>query len=322
MSKACRGLWDGAMIATCARLIAMLGLVAPVARGFAQAGPPEMIYKRDYTFERLEATRVVNDAEDKGIIRLVTQVWRPLKNDRREVVFFSHGSTGALAVSPLEVGGDGTTRAMLQFFISRGYTIVWPYRRGRGMSTGAYIEECGTLVGECTVAQQLALTDRGLASALADNYAVIDQLVLGKIVPMDAKLLLAGQSRGGFLSLIMAGERPAQVQGVINFAGGWHSMQPRLSPEDVRHRLEIQSKPLTRAARKSTAPTIWIYAGGDPNYSERAPRDLHRIWLDAGGKGEYFFIEQHSLPNPHVALGSPALWSAQVDAFLKRLAGR
>jgi hypothetical protein len=44
-----------------------------------------MIYKRDYTFERLEATRVVNDAEDKGIIRLVTQVWRPLKNDRREV---------------------------------------------------------------------------------------------------------------------------------------------------------------------------------------------------------------------------------------------
>jgi len=226
-------------------------VVATWAPAAAQA-QGEFLYKRDYTFERLEASRVVNDADDAGTIRLVTQVWHPVKNDQHKVVFFSHGSTGALALSPLEFGGDGSARQWLQFFIERGYTIVWPFRRGRGLSTGKYIEECATLVGECTPAQQLALTDRGLASALEDNYAVIDQLVIGKMVPKDAKLLLAGQSRGGYLSLIMAGERPGQVQGAVNFAGAWQSMQERLSPADIQHRLDVQGGPLARAARKST----------------------------------------------------------------------
>jgi pimeloyl-ACP methyl ester carboxylesterase len=307
------------LIALRAPLLIIVLALGPATSALAQASGPELLWKRDYAFERLEATRVVKDADDNGTIRLVTQVWRPLKNDRREVVFFSHGSTGALAVSPIEPAGDGPPRGLVGFFLSRGYTIVWPFRRGRGQSTGTYIEECATLIGECTPAQQLALTDRGLASALADNYAVMDQLVLGNMVAKDARVLLVGQSRGGFLSLVMAGERPAQVKGVINFAGGWQSMQPRLSAEDIRQRLEIQAGPLTRAARKSAAPTLWIYAARDPNYVDGAPRDLHRIWLEGGGKGEYFFIEQHTLPNPHLVLQNPALWSTQVETFLKGL---
>ena len=43
------------------------------------------LYDRDYTFERLEATRVVHDADDDGTIHLVANVWRRLKNDRHEV---------------------------------------------------------------------------------------------------------------------------------------------------------------------------------------------------------------------------------------------
>ena len=285
----------------------------------AQAPAAELVYKRDYLYERLEATRNPNDADDKAPIRLVTQVWRPLKNDRRQVVFFSHGSTGALAVAPTEFAGDGPPRPMLQFFLTRGYTVVWPYRRGRGMSTGKYIEECGTLVGECTVAQQLALTDRGLASALEDNWAVLDQLVLGKMVPGNARVLLMGQSRGGFLSLIMAGLRPNQVSGVINFAGGWQSMPERLTPEAMQERLDIQATHLKRAAPTSGVPTIWIYAARDPNYGGSSARDLFRFWQEAGGKGEFLFIEQHNLPNPHAALGAPALWSSQVEAFLQTL---
>jgi hypothetical protein len=45
----------------------------------------------------MEATRAVDDAQDKGTIRLVTYVYRPVKNDRHEVAVFSHGSTGGLA---------------------------------------------------------------------------------------------------------------------------------------------------------------------------------------------------------------------------------
>jgi hypothetical protein len=40
----------------------------------------------------------------------VAQIWRPAKNDQRKVVFFSHGSTGALALFLLEFGAAGISR--------------------------------------------------------------------------------------------------------------------------------------------------------------------------------------------------------------------
>jgi hypothetical protein len=73
-------------------IVTILFVTAGVADGWAQAIAPEFVYGRDYTFERLVAKRTVNDAQDKGTIHLVTYVYRPLKNDRQEVVLYSHGS--------------------------------------------------------------------------------------------------------------------------------------------------------------------------------------------------------------------------------------
>ena len=78
--------------------IGLILFVAAAADVSGQALNPEFVHGRDYTFERMEAKRKLRDAEDKSTIRLVTYVYRPLKNDRREVVLFSHGSTGACPV--------------------------------------------------------------------------------------------------------------------------------------------------------------------------------------------------------------------------------
>ena len=50
----------------------VLFVVAGATCASAQAINPEFVYGRDYTFERMEATRKVHDAEDKGTIRLRT----------------------------------------------------------------------------------------------------------------------------------------------------------------------------------------------------------------------------------------------------------
>jgi alpha-beta hydrolase superfamily lysophospholipase len=116
----------------------VVGLAGPAA---GQALNPEFVHGRDYTFERMTANRKVNDTKDKGTIRLVTYVYRPLKNDRHEVVLFSHGSTAGLARSPKEAL-DAPPAPVIRFFVSRGYTLVAPMRRGRGESSGTYVEEC------------------------------------------------------------------------------------------------------------------------------------------------------------------------------------
>jgi len=76
---------------------------------------------------------------------------------------------------------------------------------------------------------------------------------------------------------------------------------------------------LTRAAKRTSAPTIWFYAARDPFYKAGMPQELHRYWQDAGGRAEFVFIAEHSLPNPHLALSDTALWGRQVDAFLKTM---
>jgi hypothetical protein len=187
------------------------------AAGSAQT-PAELIWGRDYTFERTEATRVVDDDQDKGTIRLATFIYRPVQNDRKEVVLFSHGSTGGLSRSPKEPA-EVVPQAILRFFNSRGYTLVAPHRRGRGESTGTYVEECSVFMNECTSQQFSVLGARALREALADTNAVIDQIILGKLVPRDSKILAAGISRGGFLSLMHAGERPASTRFCKPFPG-------------------------------------------------------------------------------------------------------
>ena len=301
---------------TAMAIVVMLLTEAHAAR--AQGPGAEFVHERDYLFERMEATRSVNDEQDKGTLRLVSYVYRPLKNDRREAVVFSIGSTGGMIRSPKEPG-EGLAPAVVRFFVTRGYTLVVPQRRGRGESSGTYVEECSVIAGKCTTAEQLALTERGLREALLDTNAAIDQLVLGKLVPRDSKLLLAGQSRGGFLSLMLAAERPSIVKAVINFAGGWQSLQPSLADADFNTRLSLHTPRLAKAARQFTGPSIWIYAVRDPLYRDDAPRLLLDAWREAGGQAEYVAITEHSLVNAHLALTDASLWGRQMAAFLDRL---
>lgn len=297
---------------------AVVLLVAVTAPASGQAINPEFVHGRDYTFERVVARRKVNDAKDKGTIRLVTYVYRPLKNDRREVVLFSHGSTAGLARSPKEAL-DAPPAPVIRFFVSRGYTLVAPMRRGRGESSGTYVEECSVYIGQCTVAEQTALLDRQLREALLDSNAVIDQIILGHLVPRQSKLLLAGVSRGGFLSLMLAGERPERVKGIVNFVGGWIGVSDRLTAEENQQRMDTQKVMLTRAAKRSSAPSVWFYGARDPFYKEGVPQELHRYWRDAGGQGEFIFIDDPSLRRGHIIASEAALWERQVDTMLKTL---
>jgi len=286
----------------------------------AQGINPEFVYGRDYTFERMTAKRAVDDAEDKGTIRLVVYVYRPLKNDRHEAVLYSHGSTGGLMRSPKEpIPNNAPPLSVIQFFVSRGYTLVAPMRRGRGESTGTYVEECSVYNGQCTVDDQVKQGDRGMREALLDTYATIQQIILGRLVRRESKILLVGHSRGGFLSLVLAGERPALIKGVVNFAGGWNGVTGRLTDLEYQKRMDDHKTRLARAAKLASAPSIWFYAVRDPFYKEGVAQELHRYWLDGGGRAEFVYFTDHSLPNGHLAQTDASLWGRRADAFLKTI---
>ncbi|HEX2464725.1 MAG TPA: hypothetical protein VHR17_08865 [Thermoanaerobaculia bacterium] len=294
---------------------AVLSIAAAGVNG--QELKPSYIFGVDYTFERVRATRKSGDTADPADITLVSYVYRPLRTDRHQVVVWSHGSTNSMAFPPGEPRGVPPT--MIDFFTSRGYTLVAPSRRGVGESSGTYREECAVWAGKCTRAEYLELFESGLAEAVLDTSAVIDQNILGGLVPRDSRLLLAGQSRGGFLSLVMAAERPALVSGVVNFVGGWLSINDLWSAEDNEKALKLQLDRLSTIGARVRAPTVWLYAARDPFYAESTTRRFYRAFTEAGGKGEYFFVPTHTLKSGHELGSNPSLWERAVDEFLKSL---
>lgn len=268
----------------------------------------------DYRFER--ATAAVAGTSPAT---LVAYVWVPLENDRREVVLFSHGSTGGGATAPNEPVVPA--RPVVEYFVSRGYTLVAPIRRGRGESGGRYGEECGTWSGACTIADETALFDPGIEEAYADNAAVLDQVVLGRLVPKDAKVLFAGISRGGFLSFVTAARRPDHTKAVLSFAGGWFSVRDDYPAEVNAKRLTLQRERLASLAKTLRAPTLWIHAARDPFYTDAVTRGFFDAFAGAGGRGRYHFVETHTLPSGHAVATEPALWQQEADAFLASLDG-
>jgi dienelactone hydrolase len=294
-----------------ALLLALLGATMPAAAQEARRPFGSFAHGVDYTFERMTAT--VPDRDGRPVT-LVSYVYVPLKGDRREAVLFSHGSTAAGTNAPEEP--IALPRPVIEFFVSRGYTLVAPMRRGRSESGGAYVEECGPWSGGCPADDPAQRLEAGLGAAIADSTAVLDQVVFGRLVPKDAKVLYSGYSRGGFLSLALAARRPDSARAVISFAGGWMALNEGLPAETRQTRVALQSERLAGYAKAMRAPALWIYAARDPFYDAAAPRQLFDAFKGAGGQGEFVFIDTHTLPTGHAVASDARLWRSAVEAFL------
>ena len=271
----------------------------------------------DYSFERRVAVRKVSDTHDRGTIRLATFIYRPLRADRHQVVLFSHGSTNGQTTDPREPM-QLVPCSLKNYFLSRGYTLVAPMRRGRGDSTGDYVEECARNSDpSCTPASNREGSDTALAEALADSNAVLDQLVFGRLVAKGGKVILAGHSRGGFLALALAAQRPSRTAAVINFSGGWLGFQSSLAEGDEgRLRLDWHDKRLRRLGAAFRGPTLWLHAPSDPLYGEAVTRQFHAAYLAGGGTGDYRPISGQQLENGHLLVQESPLWAAAADSFL------
>jgi hypothetical protein len=83
--------------------------------------------------------------------------------------------------------------------------------------------------------------------------------------------------------------------------------------------MQLYQEVASRAGATIKVPTLWIYAARDPFYEEATTRQWFKAFTDAGGKGEYVYISDHSLENGHWVINSLALWEAAVDKYLSQL---
>ncbi len=184
-----------------------------------------------------------------------------------------------------------------------GFAVLALMRRGRGTSEGINGEE------DFGRAHDGSLVDvsAGVAQAVEDLESAI---AYGRTLPgvRPGPVLLAGQSRGGFLAMHYAGLKPADVMGVVNFSGGWYPYGPVTTP--------YYGNAGRGAADK--VPQLWLYADNDRLYEEALIREYFKAFTAAGGRARLEVL--HGVPlDGHLLRLVPSLWRSTADAFLNSL---
>jgi len=185
----------------------------------------------------------------------------------------------------------------------KGFAVLALMRRGRGSSEGINGEE------DFGRAHDGGLTDvsAGIAQAVDDLESAI---AYGRTLPgvQSGPVLLAGQSRGGFLAMHCAGLRPRGVIGVVNFSGGWYPYGPVTTPY------------YANAGRGATdkVPQLWLYADNDKLHEETLVREYYQAFTDAGGRARFELL--HGIPGDgHLLRLVPSRWRPVADEFLGSL---
>jgi dienelactone hydrolase len=204
------------------------------------------------------------------------------------------------------------------WFARRGNMVVAP--TGSGYGAGALdVAERGLFsifyskIGKC---DNPNFHDAGLAVALLDKW-IIDSMTEQKQIAPD-KVIVVGQSAGGWAGIALSSRNLPSVRAIITFAagrGGRVGGQPNnnCAPD----KLVEATGDFGRTAR---TPMLWIYIENDTFFGPALSKRMHDAYIGAGGDAEYHLLppfgsEGHFLIDNVDAV---PLWAPLVSSFLER----
>ncbi len=227
-------------------------------------------------------------------IALRTAIFKP-PGGPRPLVIINHGS--AAGIDP---GRTLRFEEQARYFLSLGYAVAVPMRKGRGNSGGPLIESDDFQSPSPRVQ---------IDSGVEDIDAVVDYFI-GQSYIDPSRIVLAGMEHGGLLSVLYAARHPGKASAVINFSGGWW-------PETY-HGGAINTGEFADAGGTARLPMLWIYADGDPFTPLAHVEEELAAFRAAGGRARLVVVPD---PSPVKAYGTrvfqwTAKWEGVVRAFL------
>jgi dienelactone hydrolase len=244
--------------------------------------------------------------------RILVRVCRPSTDAPAQLVVINHGSPANSAERPrMQVGRCDQEAA--QWFLTRGFVVAFPLRRGYGASGGEWAEN----YGPCDHADYFRA---GLETARDINAAVEALTALPFVRP--AGVVIVGQSAGGWGTIAYDSVPHPKVAAFIVMAGGRGGHM-----HDVPNR-NCHPERLAQAAGRfggtATTPMLWVYAANDSFFGPPIARALYDSFSASGGRVDFeqpgpFDGDGHHL---FFGRGGSAIWGPLVEKYLSQQLAR
>jgi dienelactone hydrolase len=194
-------------------------------------------------------------------------------------------------------------------FAQRGYAVVMPLRRGFGETAGEFAENPGS----CSHPDFLR-GERAAAQDVLAAYAFAQRLPYADA----SRMMLAGQSAGGVVSLFAAAQSPRGLQAVLAFAAG-RGADPYGTP-GVPCAPAAVAAVFEQAGKAIKVPVLLAYSQNDLFFGPATARSWFSRFEAGGGSAE-FLLQPAFHANGHFLFSDPTgveLWLPQVEQFLRR----
>ncbi|MEY4268476.1 MAG: hypothetical protein RIS90_3011 [Pseudomonadota bacterium] len=225
---------------------------------------------------------------------LETTLYKPEGDGPFPIVLINHGK----AFGEPRLQARWRNSGIARFFLQRGYVVLMPMRQGFSKSTGSYIG------GGCNI------ESNGLQQA-QDTQGALDWAVSQRWADKD-KILVMGQSHGGWTTLAFGTLSYPGVKGLVNFAGG-------LRQDGCVNWQGNLARAAGSFGQKTTLPSLWLYGDNDSYFPPDTFRPMFERYTAAGGQAQLvafgnFGSDAHGLFG---ARAGEAIWQPKVSAFMQ-----
>ena len=258
----------------------------------------------DSRFVREEVRIAVQD----GRYSLAITILRPRGAGPYGAIVLNHGVPASAAARSAE--SPALLLHAAAVFVQRDYAVFLPLRRGFGATGGEFAEDAGP----CSDPDYR----RGESEAAADVLAAFKFARTRPYVD-GSRMILAGQSAGGMVSVFTAGTRqPQGLQAVLSFAAG-RGGDPDSSP-GVPCAVEPVAKVLETVGRNVRVPVLFHYSENDLFFSPKISRGWYERFNAGGARAEYV-LQPAFGKDGHYLFGDTLgvrYWLPTVEAFLAK----
>ena len=231
----------------------------------------------------------------KGLftIELETTIYKPDGEGPFPIALINHGKQDG--DSRFQARSRPTTAA--RYFLQRGYAVVVPMRQGFSKSGGSYIGS------GCNV--------EGNGRAQADDVKAALDYVTTQPWADKNRMVVLGQSHGGWTTLAFGTQNYPGVKALINFAGG-------LRQESCVGWQKALARGAKSYAKDTQLPSLWFYGDNDSYFNVETFHAMFDDYTAAGGQARLvafgqFGADSHSLFG---ARAGAAIWQPEVSKLL------